>query len=60
MTERKYPLGIQTFSEMIRERYYWFDSGTPTFLIRQMKHFRTDITSLDSMERTIKEWKYVK
>ena len=30
--------------------YYWFDSGTPSFLIRQMKHFRTDITSLDRME----------
>ena len=29
---------------------YWFDSGTPTFLIRQMKHFHTDITSLDNME----------
>lgn len=28
---------------------YWFDSGTPTFLIRQMKHFRTDITTLDDM-----------
>ena len=29
---------------------YWFESGTPTFLIRQMQHFRTDITSLDYME----------
>ena len=29
---------------------YWFESGTPTFLIRQMQHFRTDITSLDRME----------
>ena len=29
---------------------YWFDSGTPSYLIRQMKHFRTDITSLDYME----------
>ena len=29
---------------------YWFESGTPTFLIRQMQHFRTDITSLDWME----------
>ncbi len=29
---------------------YWFESGTPTFLIRQMKHFRTDITTLDDME----------
>jgi hypothetical protein len=29
---------------------YWFASGTPTFLIRQMKHFHTDITSLDYLE----------
>lgn len=28
---------------------YWFESGTPTFLIRQMQHFRTDIMSLDSI-----------
>ena len=29
---------------------YWFESGTPTFLIRQMQHFRTDIMSLDRIE----------
>jgi len=29
---------------------YWFESGTPTFLIRQMQHYRTDITSLDNLE----------
>lgn len=29
---------------------YWFESGTPTFLIRQMQKFHTDITSLDYME----------
>ena len=29
---------------------YWFDSGTPSYLIRQMQHFRTDITTLDSMD----------
>lgn len=29
---------------------YWFASGTPTFLIRQLKHFNTDITSLDKLE----------
>jgi len=29
---------------------YWFDSATPTFLIRQMQHFRTDITSMDRIE----------
>ena len=29
---------------------YWFESGTPTFLIHQLQHFKTDITSLDSLE----------
>ena len=29
---------------------YWFESGTPTFLIRQMQQFRTDITTMDHME----------
>ena len=29
---------------------FWFESGTPTFLIRQMQHFRTDITTMDRME----------
>ena len=29
---------------------YWFDSGTPTFLIRQMQHFKTDIMSLDNLK----------
>lgn len=29
---------------------YWFASGTPTFLIRQMQHFNTDIMSLDKLE----------
>lgn len=29
---------------------YWFESGTPTFLIRQMQHFRTDITAMEQLE----------
>ena len=29
---------------------YWFSTGTPTYLIRQMQHFRTDITTLDNLE----------
>ncbi|MBQ9357648.1 MAG: ATP-binding protein [Prevotella sp.] len=29
---------------------YWFSTGTPTFLIRQMQHFRTDITGMDDIE----------
>ena len=29
---------------------YWFDSGTPAFLIRQLQHFKTDITALESLK----------
>ena len=29
---------------------YWFESGTPTFLIRQLQHFNTDITALEKLE----------
>lgn len=29
---------------------YWFATGTPTFLIRQMQHFRTDIASFENYE----------
>ena len=31
---------------------YWFETGTPTFLIRMMKHFRYDITVMDDIETT--------
>ena len=29
---------------------FWFESGTPTYLIRQMKHFKMDLLSLESIE----------
>ena len=29
---------------------YWFESGTPSFLIRQMQHFCTDITALERID----------
>jgi len=29
---------------------YWFATGTPSFLIQQLRHFQTDITSLDKLE----------
>ena len=29
---------------------YWFESGTPTFLIRQLQYFNTDITSIERLE----------
>ena len=28
---------------------YWFDTGTPSYLIRQMQHFRTDIMAVDNL-----------
>ena len=28
---------------------YWFESGTPSYLIRQLRRFRTDITKLDDL-----------
>jgi hypothetical protein len=29
---------------------FWFESGTPTFLIQQLKHFKTDPTQLDGVQ----------
>lgn len=29
---------------------YWFESGTPSFLIQELKNYHTDITSLDRLE----------
>jgi len=35
---------------------YWFETGTPTFLIRQMQNFHTDITALDKFEAFASEF----
>lgn len=40
---------LNAFGDMKLDNF-WFASGTPTFLIQQMKHFKTDITSLDCLE----------
>ena len=29
---------------------FWFSTGTPSYLIRQLEHFHTDITSMEHME----------
>ena len=29
---------------------YWFDTGTPSYLVRQLKRFRTDITDVERLE----------
>lgn len=53
---KRLPLGIQTFSEMREEGYlyvdktalvYWFDTGTPSFLISMLRKFNTDIRQLE-------------
>ena len=31
-------------------RGYWFESGTPTYLIHQLQRFGTDVTTLDEIE----------
>lgn len=31
---------------------YWFETGTPTFLIQMMRKFRYDITAMDDIEST--------
>lgn len=31
---------------------YWFETGTPTFLIRLLRHFRFNITEMDGIEAT--------
>ena len=31
---------------------YWFETGTPTFLIQMMRKFKYDITSMDNIEST--------
>ncbi|MCQ2976205.1 MAG: PD-(D/E)XK nuclease domain-containing protein, partial [Bacteroidales bacterium] len=33
--------------------YYWFDSGTPTFLINQLKRFNTNLAELDNVELSV-------
>ena len=35
---------------------YWFESATPTFLIRQMQHFRTDITAMEHIEASASDF----
>ena len=35
---------------------YWFESGTPTYLIKQIKHFQTDIQSLDGIEASASDF----
>ena len=44
------PFSLMKAFQQRKVSNWWFESGTPTFLIRQMKHFKTDIMSLDKLE----------
>ncbi|MBR7074434.1 MAG: AAA family ATPase [Oscillospiraceae bacterium] len=40
---------MKAFNEL-RLANFWFESGTPSYLMRQLRRFRTDITKLDDLE----------
>ncbi|MBR6182080.1 MAG: ATP-binding protein [Prevotella sp.] len=39
---------MKAFNER-RLAYFWFESGTPSYLLQQMHRYRTDITKLDDL-----------
>ncbi|MBQ4295660.1 MAG: AAA family ATPase, partial [Prevotella sp.] len=40
---------MKTFNQRMLKNW-WFESGTPSYLLRQLRRFRTDITKLDGLE----------
>jgi len=44
------PYSLMKAFLMERIENYWFESGTPTYLFKQMQFFNTDITDLDHIE----------
>ena len=40
---------MKAFNER-RLNNFWFESGTPSYLLRQMRRYRTDITKLDDLQ----------
>jgi hypothetical protein len=43
------PFSILSAFSQQKIQPYWFSSGTPTFLIEQLRHFGTDITTIDDI-----------
>ena len=39
---------MKAFNER-RLAYFWFESGTPSYLLQQMRRYRTDITKMDDL-----------
>ncbi|MBQ8008922.1 MAG: ATP-binding protein [Bacteroidaceae bacterium] len=46
-----YSLFLAFFNKEIRN--YWYDSGTPSFLMRELQHYHTDITALENIEAPV-------
>ena len=44
------PFSLLNAVRQLELNNYWFSTGTPSFLIHQMQHFKTDIMSLDKLE----------
>lgn len=44
------PFSLMKAFQQSKVSTYWFESGTPSFLIRQMQHYHTDILSLEHLE----------
>ena len=44
------PFSLMKCFNQLRLYNYWFDSGTPSFLIRQMQKYRTDVTTMEHIE----------
>ena len=44
------PFSLMKAFNQLSLNNWWFESGTPSYLIRQMRRFRTDITKLDGLE----------
>ena len=44
------PFSLMKAFNQRKLRNFWFESGTPSYLMRQMRRFKTDITKLDDLE----------
>lgn len=44
------PFSILNAFQLKKIGNYWFETGTPSYLITQLKRFNTDITALDDLE----------
>jgi len=44
------PFSLLKAFNLCKLQNWWFESGTPTYLLRQMERFRTDITRLDDLQ----------